>query len=733
MSASLPLVGAPNDRVDGRRKITGTAPYSAEYPLPGLVHAVMVTATIGKGRITSIDSRAAERVPGVVAIMTHENAPHVDQKPADEMAQELMLLQDDIVRYDRQPVAVAIADRFEHAVDAASRVIVHYAPEEPSIAFGRGERYAPKEVHGEPAAFSKGNPDAAIAASAVRLDNVYTTPVYHHNPMEPHATTAVWNSDGSLTVYDATQGVDTDARTYAHHFGLPVGQVHVISKFIGGGFGCKGTTWSHAVLSAMSAKLTGRPVKLVLTRPQMFSSVGFRPQTQQRVALGAERDGRLSGQIHTATTQTSTFAEFVEPSAMLSGVLYPPANFAMSHELVRLNTATPTFMRAPGESTGSFALESAMDELAVALALDPVELRLRNDVTADAHGLPFSSRSLRACLTQAADRFDWKRRTPQPGSMRTGDHLVGLGMAAATYPTNRSAASALVRIAADGSVTVQSAGVDIGTGAYTAFAGVAADLLGVPIANVRMELGDSSYPAAPVAGGSQLTASVGSAVKLAVLDARANLLALVANDPASPLHGVAADAIAMTNGGLFTAGGRGETYPAILTRHGLAALEGRADAQPGAEKKTYAMHAFGAHFVELHVDEALGTIHLQRIVSAFASGRILNAKTATSQYYGGITFGIGMALLEQTHFDDRTARIMNANLADYLVPTSADVPPIEVIIVPEEDTIVNEIGVKGIGEIGSVGVAAAIANAVYHATGRRIRDLPITPEKLLLT
>jgi xanthine dehydrogenase YagR molybdenum-binding subunit len=305
-------------------------------------------------------------------------------------------------------------------------------------------------------------------------------------------------------------------------------------------------------------------------------------------------------------------------------------------------------------------------------------------------------------------------------------------MAAASYPAHRSAASALVRIAADGSVTVQSAGVDLGTGAYTAFSQIAADLLGVPIASVRMELGDTQYPSAPVAGGSQLTASVGSAVKLAVLDARAKLLALVAGDAASPLHGVAADSIQLTNGGLYASGGRGESYAAILTRHGLANLEGRADAKPGNEQKTYAMHAFGAHFVELHVDETLGTIQLQRIVSAFASGRIVNAKMATSQYYGGITFGIGMAMLEETRFDDRTARIMNANLSDYLVPTNADVPPIEVIIVPEEDTVVNEIGVKGIGEIGIVGVAAAIANAVYHATGRRIRDLPITPDKLLL-
>jgi xanthine dehydrogenase YagR molybdenum-binding subunit len=733
MNDTLPLVGAPVDRVDGRRKVTGTAPYAAEYPLAGLVYAVIITATIGKGRITSIDTRDAAHVPGVIAIMTHENAPRVDREMAKEQtAQVLPLLQDDVIRYDRQPVAVAIADTFEHAVDAASRVIVHYAPEQPAIAFERGDRYAPKEIHGEPGAFSKGNPEAAIAASAVRIDTIYTTPVYHHNPMEPHATTAVWSSDGSLTVYDATQGVDTDARTYAHHFGIPVSHVHVIAKFIGGGFGCKGTTWSHAVLSAMAAKLTGRPVRLVLTRPQMFSSVGFRPQTHQRVALGAGSDGRLNGQIHTATTQTSTFAEFVEPSAMISQVLYPPANFAISHELVRLNTATPTFMRAPGESTGSFALESAMDELAVALALDPVELRLRNDVATDAHGLPFSSRSLRACLTQAADRFDWKRRTPQPRSMRAGDQLVGLGMAAATYPAHRSAASALVRIAADGSVTVQSAGVDLGTGAYTAFSQVAADLLGVPLAGVRMELGDNQFPAAPVAGGSQLTASVGSAVKLAALDARAKLLALVADDPASPLHGVAADTIQTRNGGLYADGGRGESYAAILGRHGLANIEGRADAKPGAEQKTYAMHAFGAHFVELHVDDSLGTIQVRRIVSAFASGRILNAKTATSQYYGGITFGIGMALLEQTHFDDRTARIMNANLGEYLVPTNADVPPIEVIIVPEEDTIVNEIGVKGIGEIGIVGVAAAIANAVYHATGRRVRDLPITPEKLLL-
>ncbi|HEX3549102.1 MAG TPA: xanthine dehydrogenase family protein molybdopterin-binding subunit [Candidatus Elarobacter sp.] len=702
------LVGPPVDRVDGRAKVTGAAKYSAETALPNLAYAVMVLATAPSGT-AHVDAATARRAPGVIEVMTPQNAPRVDPgKGGNDRI--LMLLQDDVVRYDRQPVAVVIADTFERAVDAAAMVRVTYARTAAITRFETAPEYAPQGQQGHGPDKHKGDAAAALAQAAVKVDQTYAVPPEHHNPMEPHATVAAWDG-GKLTVYDATQGVLSARRKLASAFGLQPQDVHVVSKFIGGGFGGKGTLWSHGVLAAMAAKLVNRPVKLVLSRPQMFSSVGFRPRTVQRVAVGAGRDGKLTALVHETTAQTSVFDEFMAQTGALSAVLYGTPNLTITHRLRRVNYATPTYMRAPGESCGSFALESAMDELAYATGIDPLELRLRNDTSTDADGLPFSSRSLRACLQAGAERIGWSRRSPAPRSMRDGNLLVGLGMAAATYPTHRSAASALVQVHADGSVVARSAGVDIGTGAYTAFSQVVADALGVPVERVRMELGDSEYPNAPNAGGSTLTASAGSALKLAALDARAKLLALAGGDGSSL--------------------GAPGAIPALLRAHGTDTIEGRADAKPGDETKKFAMHAFGAQFAEVRVDPDLGTVRVVRFVNAFGSGRILNEKTARSQYIGGAVWWIGMALLEQTRYDERSGRIMNANLGEYLVPVNADVPAIEPIIVPEDDAHVNEIGVKGIGEIGIVGAAAAVANAVYHATGVRVRELPITPEKLL--
>jgi xanthine dehydrogenase YagR molybdenum-binding subunit len=453
----------------------------------------------------------------------------------------------------------------------------------------------------------------------------------------------------------------------------------------------------------------------------------------QRVALGATRAGVLTSQIHEVVSQTSMFDEFVEPSGQLTTMLYASPALRVTHQLTRLNVGTPTYMRAPGESSGSFALESAMDELAYAAGLDPIEVRLRNYASEDpTKKIPFSSKSLRECYAAGAAAFDWKRRSPAPGSLRDGRYRIGLGMATAVYPTHRSAAGAMARIDPDGSVLVRSGGIDIGTGAYTAFTQVAAEALGIPTARIRLELGDSTFPAAPVAGGSQLTASVGSAVKLAALDARAHVASRAVADPASPLHGLTLDALDASDGRIFAREqpSRGETYAAILARQG-GPIEGHSSAEAGPEAKKYSMHAFGAQFAEVRVDPDLGEVRLVRQVGAFAAGRILNAKTARSQYLGGMVFGAGMALLEHTRSDARSGRIMNANLAEYLVPVNADIGAVEVVIVPEDDPYVNEIGVKGIGEIGIVGAAAAIANAVFHATGKRIRDLPIAPEKLL--
>jgi xanthine dehydrogenase YagR molybdenum-binding subunit len=706
------LVGAPVDRVDGRLKVTGAAKYSAEVAVPNLAYGVMVLSTVGSGRIASIDDAAARRMPGVIAVMTPANAPRVNASGQNVGYPVLRVLQDDLVYYDRQPVAVVVADTFERATDAAAALRVRYAAAPPKTRFADGAAYKPAQVHGKDADTRKGDPEAALASAPVKVDNAYTTPVEHHNPMEPHATIALWEGD-RLTVYDATQGVIGARRKLAAVFGLPVENVRVVSRFIGGGFGSKGSAWPHVTLAAMAAKLTNRPVKIALSRPQMFGSVGHRPRTEQRVALGAGRDGKLTSVIHQTTAHTSAFDEFVEPSGVLSTVLYGTPNLSVTHRVVRLNTATPTYMRAPGESSGSFALESAMDELAYALGIDPVELRVRNDTDRDAEGLPFSSRSLVAALRAGAERIGWSRRDPRPRAMRDGNLLVGLGVAAATYPMNRSAASATVQLRADGSVLARSAGVDIGTGAYTVFSQVVADALNVPVQRVRMELGDSTFPTAPNAGGSALSASAGSALKLAALDARAKVAALDGADPAT------------------LANAPGDALAAILRKHGADVIEGRADAKPGDEKKRYAMHSFGAQFAEVRVDPELGTVRLARFVNAFGAGRILNEKTAKSQYMGGAIFGIGMALLEHTRFDERSGRIMNANLGEYLVPVNADVPVMEAIVVPEDDPHVNEIGVKGIGEIGIVGAAAAIANAVYHATGKRVRDLPITPEKLL--
>jgi xanthine dehydrogenase YagR molybdenum-binding subunit len=727
-------IGAPLDRVDGRLKVTGAAKYSAEWPMPGVAYGFMVLSTIAKGRIRDIDLSRVGREPGIIAVMTSRNAPRLittDEAAGNDKAP--MVLQSDEIVYDRQPVAVVLADTFERAQHAASLVAVRYDVERPQTTFAMGTPYKPQAVHGQDADHQRGDAVSALATAAVKVDNVYTTPQEHHNPMEPHATIARWDGD-SLTVYDASQGVFGVRTRLAGMFAIPPENVRVIAKYIGGGFGGKGSAWPHVILTAMAAKMIGRPVKIALWRPQMWGSVGYRSPTVQRVALGADANGTLVSTIHEVNSQTSQIDEFVEPSGILTTMLYTSPALLVTHRLTRLNVGTPTYMRAPGESSGSFALESAMDELAYAVQLDPIDLRLRNYAETDQDAkLPFSSKGLRDCYRAGADAFDWKRRTPAPGSMRDGRMLVGIGMASATYPTNRSAASALARIDGQGNAVVQSGGVDIGTGSYTAFSQVAAEALGIPVERITFGLGDTRMPNAPNAGGSQLTASVGSAVKLAALAARRNVAQLAIADARSPLFGAAPDAIAAADGRLFLQSdpARGETYAAIIARNGATPVEGRADAKPGDEKKEYSMHAFGAQFAEVRVDPDLGTVRVVRQLGAFAAGRILNAKLAHSQFIGGMTMGLGMALLEETRRDDRSGRVMNANLAEYLVPVHADVPATEAILVEEVDPHVNEIGVKGIGEIGIVGAAAAIANAVYHATGKRIRDLPITPDKLI--
>jgi xanthine dehydrogenase YagR molybdenum-binding subunit len=732
-----PVVGRGIDRVDGPLKVSGRAAYAPETPVANALRAVLVTSTISVGRIADIAAAEAERSPGVFAVLTHQNAPRLQGAREHDVGDRvLQLLQDDAIVYNDQPVAVVVADTLENAQLAASLVRVRYEarPANTDPTREKTAPYKPEKTARGPTDTDTGHFDGALAQATVVVDQTYTTPIENHNPMEPHGTVAVWQGNDRLTVYDSSQGVFGVRKRIAKLFGLPLENVRVISLYIGGGFGSKGTPWSHVPLTVMAAQVVGRPVRLTLTRHQMFSLVGHRPMTRQRVVLGADARGQLLAVRHDAQSATSRFDEFIEPSASQTRMLYACPNIRTTHRLVRVDISTPTFTRAPGESSGTFALESAMDELSYALKLDPLELRLRNYAERDPEsGKPFSSKSLRACYRQGAEKFGWARRDPAVRSMREGRHLIGWGMATATYPAGQSPAAAVARLRADGTAVVQTGSQDIGTGTYTVMAQIAADALGLPMARVRMELGDTRLPEAPLSAGSRTASSVGSAVKGAADRVRAALVALALADARSPLHGLAPEEVVASDGELHARKGaaRHDRYEAILARAGKTELTARYDAQEKAERKSYSLHSFGAQFAEVKVDPDLGEIRVTRFVGAFAAGKVLNAKTAHSQLVGGIVWGIGMALLERTERDPRSGRVVTRDLADYHVPVHLDVPPIEIISVDEIDPYVNEVGAKGMGEIGNTGSAAAIANAVYHATGRRVRELPITLDKLL--
>jgi xanthine dehydrogenase YagR molybdenum-binding subunit len=577
----------------------------------------------------------------------------------------------------------------------------------------------------------RGDFDRAIATAAHHVRATYTTPNENHNPMEPHTTVAVWQGPDQLTLYDTTQGVFGCRQRLAEILGIPKQNVRVISHFVGGAFGCKGTPWSHVALCALAAKVAGRPVKLAVTRQQMFSFVGHRPQTIQTLGLGCDDKGKLVALRHESISETSSFDDFVEAAATTSRHLYQCDNVTTSHRLVRVDAGTPTFQRAPGESTGTYALECAMDELAFAAGVDPLELRVRNyaAIDDDKHK-PYSSKSLRDCYLAAAQKFGWGRRSVTPRSMRAGNELVGYGMATATYPANMMPASARVSVRRDGSVLVQCGTQDIGTGTYTVMSQLAADTLGVPTHTVTLELGDTQLPDAPLSAGSMTAASVGSAIHAACEALVAELAKVATADERSPLRGLPV-ASAHADTGEVVIGPAREPMAQIVERSGRTEISGEANTVPAPTRDHYSCHAFGAAFAEVRVDENLGMVRVARLVGAFACGRFMNRKTARSQLLGGMVWAIGMALEEHTVRDRRTARVVTRDLADYHVPVNADVPDIDVIMIDEHDPYVDRIGVKGCGEIGLTGTTAAIANAVYHATGKRVRDLPITLDKLL--
>ena len=732
-------IGAPMDRVDGPLKVCGRAGYTGDLSLPRMAHAVLVTSTIASGRVAGIDASAALRAPGVIAVMTHLNASKLPQDgkaaanpPAGRV---LSLLQDDRIAYGNQPIAVVVAETFEQANGAAAlvRVTCERAPARTDFDAARRDEYPPDKVNGASPDTTRGDIEGGLRAAAHHLAAGYTTPFQHHNPMEPHATLAHWDGD-KLEVEDSTQYVAGVRRTLAKTFGIDPSKVHVRSSFVGGAFGGKGSAWSHVVLAAMAARQVGRPVRLVMQRPQLFGPVGGRPRTAQAIRMGCDADGRLTAIEHRSTSSTSVIEDWVESCAVVTRMLYASPAVATAHRLARLNVGTPTFQRAPGESTGMFALESAIDELALAAGIDPIEFRLRNDARRDEQkNMPYSSKSLAECYRLGAEAIGWSRRGATPGSLRDAHWLVGLGCASATRPARRSPCAARVRITADGRALVSSSTAEIGCGTYTVMAQVAADSLGLPVERVRFELGDTDLPEAPISAGSMTMESVGSAIADACGKARQQLVALAVADPDSPLHGVGADDVVVEDGWLRERAGAGrrDNVAVLLSRGGGTPLVADGNSKPGDEEKQFSMNSFGAVFAEVHVDRDLGIVRVPRIVGRFGAGRIINAKTAHSQLLGGIVWGLGMALTEESVLDPRSGRFVNANLAEYHVMVNADVRDVDLAFVEELDPHVNSLGAKGLGEVSMTGVAGAVANAVYNATGRRIRDLPITLDKLI--
>ncbi|WP_188187805.1 xanthine dehydrogenase family protein molybdopterin-binding subunit [Nonomuraea sp. SYSU D8015] len=728
-----PAAGTPLSRVDGRLKVTGRAAYAAEHDVRGVVHGVIVTSTVGRGRITGVDTRDAVAQRGVLKVISHLNAPKLPYRPFRGVpdparGERLRIFQDDRVRFFGQPVAVVVAETLEIAQHAASLVKVAYDGERPAI-----DMSSPAGNPNQPENYQRGNVDQALERAHTRLAQTYRLQREHHNPMEPHATIARWDGD-RLTVWDKTQIVLNTRGDLATVFGIPEESVRVISPFVGGAFGSALRAWPHVAIAALAAREVRRPVKVVLTRKQMYTGTGFRPVTEYKLTLGADQRGRLTTAVHDIRAETSAYEDYREALMVQGQMVYATPNVRQTYRSIPLDINTPTYMRGPGAATAAYAIECAMDELAYELGMDPIELRLRNEPDRDpGTGVPFSTRRLRECFRVGSRTVGWDERDPKPRSARDGNWLIGTGVAVATYHTQRAPAQALARLDADGTAIVQCGTSDMGPGTYTSMTQVAADALGLPVPRVRFQLGDSAMPPSPPHGGSMTMASVGSAVQDTCDKLRREAIRLAVQDSGSPLHGASADDVVVQNGRLQLRDDpeRGETYRQLLARTNRPHLEARGGYTPGDEVERFSTHAYGAVFAQVAVDERLGLVRIRRVFGVYDAGRIINPKLAESQAIGGIVGGIGMALLEHTVTDPRDGRIVNANMADYLVPVNADVPDVNAVYLNGDDRTADPIGVKGLGEVVIVGVAPAIANAVFHATGRRVRELPITAEALL--
>ncbi|MEV1238731.1 xanthine dehydrogenase family protein molybdopterin-binding subunit [Nonomuraea sp. NPDC049750] len=750
-------VGRGIDRVDGPEKTTGTARFAAEFPYPDLAYAALVHATVARGRITGIDVKAAEAVTGVLSVLTHLNAPVLKPAPARSMldlstmvsATSVNYLNTDEVHWDGQPVAVVVAESLEAARYGASLVEVTYQEFPAVLDFAAEEANAkpqPSSILG-PGSAKKGDAEAALAVAPVSVDLRFTTPPHNHNAIEPHATTAVWDGD-RLTVHEGSQAISWMRKHLAVRFGIPERNVRMTSPYVGGGFGGKGSIWPGTILTALAARATGRAVRMMLTREGVYRTVGGRTPSTQRVALGAGQDGRLTALIHTSVTRTGKVGGNSESVTEAARHLYDAENILVQQKLVEMDLLPNTFMRAPGVSIGTFALEAAIDELAGELGVDPIELRMRNEPERNPlDGKRFAHRKLREAYALGAERFGWAERTPEPGSMRDGRWLVGMGVATAYHSSVQFTANVTVRLSADGTVVVRCGFQEMGMGGATAQAQIAADELGVPFEAVRVEYGDSDLPTGPMAGGSAQTASIAASLLSACEKLRGSVLALARRSGDSPLRGQRLAAVEARDGGLYRRDrpDAGESYEAILYRAGRPSVEAAIGSESGLgalagqirfmakfvnDQRRWVKAASGAQFCEVRVDPDTGEVRLSRWLGVFDVGRVINAKTAASQLRGGIVMGIGMALSEETLVDPRNGRVMNPGLGDYHIPVHADIPPIDIHYLDEPDPTMP-LGLIGIGEVSITGVAGAIASAVHHATGKRVRDLPITLDKLL--
>jgi xanthine dehydrogenase YagR molybdenum-binding subunit len=702
------VTGTAVDRIDGILKVTGKAAYSTDHPVKNVAHAIIIKSTVAAGTITEINTTEAEKAAGVIKIITHKNAPPLNEKGGIRGG---ALLQDANILFHGQHIGVVVAETFEQARSAARLIKVQYSKGEAKTDFEKLKSAAVPSKEKDKADMRRGNPESTFEEGEVKIDAIYETPVEHHQPMEPHATIAVWEGE-HLTLYNSAQIINGAQMAAASTLKMKPENVRIVSTHIGGGFGSKGGQWANMILAAVAAKAVNRPVKLALTRQQMFNSVGLRQRNDQRLRISATKEGKLISLIHETTTHTAIDNEFIEPCGDCSKLMYDVPNSLISYRVVPMNMILPTYTRGPGKSTGSFALECAIDELAFKLGIDPIELRLKNEPAKDpSNGKPWSSRKVVECMNEGAKTFGWSKRKAEPRSITEGDYLVGYGVACGTYPARQRESSAIIKLTRSGNEVigvVQLAASDLGTGTHTILAQTASDGLGIPVSKIKIIIGDSDLPPAAGSVGSVGAASFANAV----------------NDGCTKIT----DELLAKSGKQFFVR---PTAAQLMISENINAFETRVDAKPSPEADQYSSHSFNANFAEVRVNKFTGMVRIKRFLAVTAAGKILNPKTARSQIIGGNIWGIGMALTEESVVDVRYGNFITRSFADYHVPSNLDIGQLDTIFINEDDQHSNKMGVKGIGEVGIVGVAAAVANAVFNATGKRIRQLPITPDKLL--